>query len=136
MSGLRGWPIVVGILIDIGGSIGAGIAYVIGAAVVQGARGVAFDAETLTLGVPQLAVIEMVGLLFTATGGFVAAQMAKTRHLQHGMAVGVASLCVGLLSEFAGGDSDVPAWFNAIAYVAVVPAAAFGGYLAGRGART
>jgi hypothetical protein len=136
MSGLKLWPIVVGILIDIGGSIGASIAYFGAVAAVQAARGGAVDEGALTLGASEFSMLAIVGLLFTATGGFVAAQMAKIRHLQHGIAVGIGSLAVGLLGGLAGGDADadVPAWLNALSYLAVVPAAALGGYLAGRGA--
>jgi hypothetical protein len=133
MSGLKVWPIVVGILIDIGGTLGASIAYFAAVAVVQATRGAAVDEATLTLGLRQLVMMGIVGLLFTATGGFVAAQMAKTRHLQHGIAVGVGSLCIGLLGELTGADAT-PAWFNAIAYLTTVPAAGLGGYLAARAA--
>jgi hypothetical protein len=134
MSGLKLWPVVVGVLIDIAGSVGAGIAYFGALAAMQAARGGPVDESLLTLGVPQLGMLGIVGLLFTATGGFVAAQMAKTRHLQHGIAVGIGSLLVGLLGELTGGNVDAPVWFDAISYLAVIPAAAFGGSLAGRGA--
>ena len=63
MSGLKLWPIVVGILIDIGGSIGAGIAYFGAVAAVRAVRGGAIDESTLTLDVPQLTIIVIVGLL-------------------------------------------------------------------------
>jgi putative membrane protein (TIGR04086 family) len=128
MSGLKLWPVVVGLLIDIGGSIGAGIVFVV--AVV--AFGGAVDDETLST--PQLIVTEILGLLFTATGGFVAAQMARMRHLQHGIAVGVGSLCIGLIMQVVVDGPVVPAWFEMIGYLAIVPAGAAGGYLAARAA--
>jgi len=132
MSGLKLWPIVVGVLIDIGGSLGAGIVYVGAVAAVQLARGVAIDEGTLTLDLPELVVTSLVGLLFTATGGFVAAQMAKARYVQYGIAVGAGSICVALLGELAVGSDDTPAWFNVLSYLTVIPAGALGGYLASR----
>ena len=47
---------------------------------------------------------------------------------------------VGVLIDIAGsvgagrGNTDAPVWFDAISYLAVIPAAAFGRSLAGRGA--
>ncbi len=72
----------------------------------------------------------VVGLAFTALGGYVAARVAKQDLYLNAGLVGVAGLLIGLL--FGGGG---PIWFNVAGYVLVIPAALYGGYLADRQAQ-
>ena len=67
----------------------------------------------------------IVGLGFTALGGFVAARVAQKEIYLNAGLVGVASLLIGL---FFG--SDGPIWFNIAGFLLVIPAALYGGYLA------
>lgn len=69
----------------------------------------------------------LVGLAFTGIGGYVAALIAKQQHVQHGLAVGLLSLGLGL-SSLLGGGSDQQAWITALGLTLTVPVAAFGGY--------
>lgn len=132
MTKLKTWPIVVGILIDALGSIGVGVLYFIGIFGWQIARGAPPSDEALST--PHLIVTEIVGLCLTAVGGFVAARMARTEHIQHGIAVGIGALLVWLLVERVSPSESLPVWYETVSFVGVVPAGALGGYVAARGA--
>lgn len=67
----------------------------------------------------------VVGLGFSALGGYVAARTAKHDLYLHAGLVGVAGLLFGLV---AGGGG--PFWFNVAGFLLVIPAALYGGYLA------
>lgn len=69
----------------------------------------------------------IVGLGFSALGGYVAARVAKKELYLNAGLVGVFSLLVGLLS-----GSQGPIWFNVAGYLLVIPAALYGGYFADR----
>lgn len=69
----------------------------------------------------------IVGLGFSALGGYVAARVAKKELYLNAGLVGVFSLLVGL---FTGGQG--PIWFNIAGYLLVIPAALYGGYFADR----
>ena len=130
MTKLKAWPIVVGILIDTLGSIVVGVVYFIGIFGLQIARGTPPSDEAF--GTPHLIVTEIVGLFLTAVGGFVAARMARTRHVQHGIAVGVGALLVWLLLEWISPSDTAPFWCETALFVGVAPAGALGGYVAKR----
>ena len=86
------------------------------------ADGVALDAS-------DLASIDLLALLSTATGGFVAARMIRRAPIQHGAIVGLATLVIWLLFDITSPGEGSRTWSNVAAYVAEVPAGAFGGYL-------
>lgn len=69
----------------------------------------------------------VVGLAFSALGGYVAARVAKKDIYLNAGLVGVFGLFIGLL--FGGGG---PIWFNVAGFVLVIPAALYGGFLADR----
>ena len=69
-----------------------------------------------------------VGLAFTGIGGYVAAALAKRRHVQHAVAVGLLSLGLGLSGLAAGGENSQPMWLTLAGIVFTLPFAAFGGY--------
>jgi hypothetical protein len=128
MKRLKPWPIVAGILIDTFGSFGLGIFYFIGVFGLQIVRGAPPGDDSLT--VPHLIVLEILGLFLTAVGGFAAARMARTLHIQHGIAVGVGALVVWLFLEWAVPSEGLPAWYEIVSFAGVVPAGALGGYAA------
>jgi putative membrane protein (TIGR04086 family) len=68
----------------------------------------------------------------TAVGGFVAARMARTQPIQHGIAVGVGALLVWLLFQWVSTGDALPGWYEMASFVSVVPAGALGGYLAAK----
>jgi hypothetical protein len=71
------------------------------------------------------------GIATTILGGYVTARLARQLPLLNACALGIVGVVLGLLLS---GPADSPAWFDAIGYIAIVPAAIFGGYL-GRRAR-
>ena len=73
------------------------------------------------------------GIATTVLGGFVTARLAQQLPLLNACALGVVGVVIGLVLS---GPADSPLWFEVIGYIAVVPAAIYGGYLAKRaGAR-
>lgn len=72
----------------------------------------------------------LVGLSFTGIGGYVAATIARQRHVQHALGVGLLSLGLGLSSLF--GESPQPLWLSAAGLALTLPFAAFGGYYRAR----
>ena len=77
--------------------------------------------ESLDLQIASL----VAGLAFTGVGGYVAAALARERHVPHGVAVGVVSLTVGVLLSLLGGAFGVA---QLVGYALTVPVAAFGGW--------
>lgn len=65
------------------------------------------------------------GTATTVFGGFVAARLARSHPYFNALAVGLLGLVLGLLM---GGEA--PFWFEALAFLASVPAAVAGGHLA------
>ena len=130
MTDLKPWPILAGTLVDTLGSVALGVVYVLLMFGVQIASGLPPAEEALSTA--DLVVIEILGLLLTALGGFVAGYMARASEVRHGLAVGAGALLVWLLLELITPAEALAAWYDVISLVAVVPAAAFGGYLARR----
>ena len=83
----------------------------------------AINAFTHTVGV--LAGSMVLGLLTTALGGYLAARIAKRGAYLNSGLLGVVGILIGML--FA---KDLPLWFNALAFVLIIPAALVGGHLA------
>lgn len=72
-----------------------------------------------------------IGLSCTAFGAYIAAARCPGNELSNAIAVGVASLALGLSSlliPIPGGE--VPLWINLLGFVLLVPAAAAGGSIA------
>jgi hypothetical protein len=114
---LKLWPIIAGVLIDSVGSIALGILYVLVIFGLQILRGAPLGDDPLTG--PHLVVIQILGLLVTTLGGFAAAQMAKTLHVQHGIAVGIVALVVWLLVVWVSPSEGLPTWYEALWYVRI-----------------
>jgi hypothetical protein len=129
MSGLKPWPIVAGILIDIVGSVILGLLYVLIIVGMPMARGTPPGDPIAT---PDYIVIEVLGLLLTAVGGFAAARMAKTLHVQHGLAVGIGALCVWIVIGWGSTSEWLPSWYEAASFAGLLAAGAAGGYVATR----
>ena len=70
----------------------------------------------------------LVGLAFTGIGGYVAATLAKQKHIQHALAVGLLSLGLGISGLAAGGPNSQPVWLTLAGIALTLPFAAFGGY--------
>ena len=68
----------------------------------------------------------IIGLGCTGLGGYVAGRMALRSEVLHGALVAGAGLVVALLFR----ESGLPAWYDIIGFVAMVPAGMGGGYIA------
>ena len=88
-------------------------------------------AELLQQNDAYLVTALVFGIATTVLGGYVTARLARQVPLLNACALGIVGVLLGLSLS---GPADSPVWFNAIGYIAIVPAAIFGGYL-GRRAR-
>ncbi|MGH7927948.1 MAG: TIGR04086 family membrane protein, partial [Candidatus Binatia bacterium] len=74
----------------------------------------------------------LIGCLCTALGGFIAARRAGVLEIKHGAFVGLGSLIVSFIQQAIQEQSiQLPEWFNFVSIVAIIPAGALGGYVAG-----
>ena len=72
-------------------------------------------------------------VFLTSVGGFVAARMVMTRHVQHGVTVGAGALLVWLALEWVTPRDTLPGgWYEMASFIGIVPAGALGGYVARR----
>ena len=133
MRRLRSFSIVVGILVDTVSSVALAIVYSLFVFGLQLDPGEPPTDDSA--GLWNVAVTEILGLLPTVLGGFVAGRMAKALEVRHGVAVGMAALLVWVFVESVAPSDELPAWYRAISFIAVVPAGALGGYVAARRAK-
>jgi hypothetical protein len=132
--GLRAWPIVVGLLVDLVGSLFLGLGYSIvkvGTNIAAGGGA----ADQIVLTATEYLITAVFGLLLVVAGGYVAGRMARVRPATHGLCVGIGLLLVTLIIEALSPDPAAPLWFNVVSIVGVVPAATMGGRLAKRSTR-
>ncbi len=102
-----------------------GLIYLVAVLGVQFVRGeLTDDALTPT----HLIVTDVLGLLMSGLGGFVAGRLARIDEVQHGAATGFGSLVVWLLIESMLQTEGTQSWREVFLSLAVVPVAALGGY--------
>jgi len=126
---LKPWPVVAGILVDSLRSIAVGIVYFVAVIGIQIARGQEVSEQMLD---PHVSITAILGLLLTVAGGFVAGWLARTDEVRHAIAVGVGSVLIWLLFEWAVPADDPESIVETISFLAVIPAAALGGYVSAR----
>jgi putative membrane protein (TIGR04086 family) len=129
---LKVWPIAAGVLTDLVGTVCLAVVFLIAHLAAYGG-----DPESLEMfDGPQplwrLMAMLVGGLAFVALGGFVAGRLARERTLEHGIAVGVGCLLVGMGLQVVFPDPTEPMWYSLLALGVMVPAGAFGGYLSRR----
>src|SRR5688572_13784040 len=129
MMKLKPWPVVAGILVDSLGSIAVAIVYVGAVLGAQIARGREVTEQMLE---PHVSITAILGLLLTVAGGFVAGRLAKSDEVRHGIAVGVGSVLIWLLLDWAAPAEGAESIVETLSFFAVIPAAALGGYGAAR----
>jgi putative membrane protein (TIGR04086 family) len=129
MTRVKPWPVVAGILVDVFGSVAVGVLYLLVIFGIQIIRGAPRQESLLTT---HLLVLEVLGLLLTATGGFVAARLARISHTLHGVAVGVGALLVWQVVEWVSPPEGTTIGYEAVTFLGAIPAGALGGWLAGR----
>lgn len=78
----------------------------------------------------ELLALGFIGTVGTVVGGYVAGRIAVEQETRHGVAVALASLALGLGLELASQGSIRLAWWEIPFLILMIPAGAFGGYLA------
>lgn len=91
----------------------------------------ALDALTFT---PEfLAWAFLLGMLCTTLGGYVAANKAACRCVQHGAFVGLISLLIGFIFHLLSPpEVPLPQWYTMTGVLAAIPSGAIGGWLTSR----
>lgn len=80
----------------------------------------------------ELAVLGLVGIAGTVVGGYVAGRLAERQESRHGAAAAAAALLLGLGLELALEGTIRLQWSEIPLLIVMIPAGAFGGYLASR----
>lgn len=93
------------------------------------------DAQVLVDTTGFLLFGTVVGLLFTAAGGWVAGFMAAGEEVKHAAVTGTVSLILGILmmvTSTGEAHPGTPLWYQVISFIVPIPAAVAGGLLARR----
>lgn len=122
--------ILVGLTVDVGGSMVAGTILVVAWGILLGAGGA--NAEELDRFFNQSDTFQWVslgtGLAFTVLGAYVAARIANRAEYRYALMLGLCSLAFSelMLRMLAGGD--YPEWVRLVGNLLVLPAAFLGGH--------
>ena len=122
---VRPGPIRAGWAVDIGLSFlfGTILSAIVGGEGTSAEEVARRMSSSIELQVSQL----LVGLSFTGLGGYVAAWVAKERHVQHAVAVGMLSLGFSVAVALTV-PGELPLWLVVTGLLLTIPFAAFGGY--------
>jgi hypothetical protein len=129
MPRLKPWPVLVGALVDLLGTIVVVLLYM---SIVLPAQFWSGDVPAEPLTPVHQAVGDGLGLLMSVLGGFLAGRLAKIDEVHHGAAAGFASLVLSLLLSWGLPADGALSWRDVVVSLTVVPAAALGGYIAAR----
>jgi uncharacterized membrane protein len=126
--------IVVGAVIDIGGSMLVGGLFVFVYMLVLASQNVPQEElQRRVLADQDYYIVSLVlGLAFMAVGAFVAARMARAREMAHALWVGLVAVAVSVPLVAAGDTSAYPSWYMPVSFALTIPAALVGGYIARR----
>ena len=134
-TGIQIRPVIIGVVVDYIATHIAMAAFIFGylAKELSKEGELTEDAVAKYLSTPEgLTVALIIGSLCTALGGFIAARKAGTLEIKHGAFVGLGSLIVSFIQHsMQEQPMQLPEWFNFVSIVAVIPAGALGGFLAG-----
>jgi len=134
-TGMQIRPIIAGVVVDYVATYAAIYAYffVYMAEKLSKQGEVSFEAITeYMLSDEGLMIGFVIGALGTALGGFIAGYKAGKLEIKHGAFVGVGSLIVSFVEETIREESlPLPEWFRFLSIVAIIPAGALGGLVAG-----
>lgn len=120
--------LLVGAAVDLVGSSLFGLIWGFCVAVIKAGQGDTFSEKSFYSMDPwALLIVLLIGLCYTALGGYVAAVIAKRSPLLHGAIIG------GLtLPWFLVGTSAVPSWYLVVGVLGVIPFGILGGMLSQR----
>lgn len=129
MRRIRIKAVVLGVLVDVGGSLISGVGLGIVLAILLLARGGGDPAalERLESAWWMLATGFFMGIAFTILGGFVAGRVAGEREVLHGAVTGGVSALLAIPLSL-----TMPLWYALLCFVAVPFAAMLGARLARR----
>jgi hypothetical protein len=115
--------ILFGCLIDTIGTLFIAFAIIFA----MGAAGIPADEMSVRMhGFSGLMLMLIVGLACTFIGGYAAGRTAGQAEILHGTVVAGIGLVLGLFLR----EPDLPLWYEAVSFAAMVPIGMAGGYLA------
>ena len=130
---VRKRAVLAGTIVDIAGTYGVSLCFFLAFVMRKPDMFQDAPAEELVTEFSEgfMAALFFTGILFTVLGGFVAGKVAKRAEVKHALVTGGVVLVLGLIVSIAAGtDSVGPVWLAVLGFLATLPAAAFGGYLA------
>jgi len=123
--------ILLGLVIDIAGTIVAGTIIAIGWGILLGAGGA--SGEEIDRFFRESSTFQWVGLCtgltFTGLGAYVAARIANRSEYRFALMLGLCSLALGELMLRGLAGADYPEWVRLVGNVLILPAAFVGGHL-------
>jgi len=124
--------VLMGLAVDIGGTMVGILLIGVVAAVAMNTRGA--STKELEWQLTQSSAIQVFyaasGLFMSVMGGYVAARLAAFAHLRHGLLTGLVSSALSLASLSIPQENSGSLWLGALVSLAAVPCATLGGYLA------
>jgi len=127
MSAMRVSAVFIGLVVDIGATVAAGMVWGIAQGFYLARQGLEPEAIAASIqGEGALLAGFAIGLAGTFLGGHVAARMGRHAPLAQGLGVGIASIALGALYLAVGSGDEVPTWYHVAGFVTVVPAALLG----------
>lgn len=132
--------VIIGLLVDIAGSIVVWLVIAVVAGIIIGTRLAITEPglksaeitarieQQLTPSVGFNLSFLFIGLFFTGLGGYIAAKIAKFAELKHAFAVGILSLVTGVLVTVIF-RIPIKNWFDWSGYLLTIPLALLGGYI-------
>ena len=128
-SRLRWKAIVIGFVVDYGGSVTYGMVAGIVMGIIFAARGGNPAEMTATMLHSQPYMISglAVGSLFVVIGGLIVGRLAPHARLLNAGALGVIDIALGLTYM-----NELPFWYHVAAMLVTLPCALLGGWLAGK----
>lgn len=131
MKRIKPKAVLLGVLVDLGGSIVVGLVLAIAVAVVAGLGGDLSPGRMADLrSNSYLKLVGLIGTTFsTGLGGYVAARQSRPHGVSNAVAVGIVSLLLGItIAVLFPGVS--PVWKVAAGAIVTLPAAYLGGRIA------
>lgn len=123
--------LVVGWVIDVGGSNAVGLIYFLWAmATGRMDPGMVTDPNALMRDPDTLQVMFVTGFAVSIVAGYVAARIAGRAHLLHGLLASAAGVVIGIFTLGMTLQTQPAAWLVAAPFVAGPAAGTLGGYLA------
>lgn len=121
--------ILIGLLVDIGGTFSFAFVFgVLAIAILTSTGGDIKQLEDFAKTSVFRTVTPIVGLLFTALGGYMSARTAKKAEIKNSLAMGISTAAFGMISVIALPESG-SSWLDAAALILTIFFALLGGYI-------